>query len=62
MHGTIDNLITIPHADTLIQNLGGEENGITKHIFEGRGHYLPMEERKEFKRLLEAMIDKAEAL
>lgn len=62
MHGTADNLITFPHAEILVQNLGGEEAGITKHIFEGKGHYLLLEERKEFKRLMEGMIEKTEAL
>ena len=62
MHGTIDNLITVPHAEILYNGLGGEDAGISKIIFEGRGHYLPYEERKEFKRLMEAFIAKTEAL
>ena len=62
MHGTIDNLITIPHSEILYNGLGGQDAGITKTIFEGRGHYLPYEERKEFKRLMEAFIAKTEAL
>lgn len=62
LHGTIDNLITFPHAEILFRSLGGEEAGITKHIFEGKGHYLPLEERKEFRRLMEGMIEKTEAL
>lgn len=62
MHGTADNLITFPHAEILIRSLGGEEAGITKHIFEGKGHYLPLEERKEVRRLMEVMIEKTEAL
>ena len=62
MHGTIDNLITVPHAEILYDGLGGEDAAITKTIFEGRGHYLPYEERKEFKRLMEAFIAKTGAL
>lgn len=62
MHGTTDNLITVLHAELLVQGLGGEEAGVTKYLFEGRGHYLPLEERKEFKQLMEAMIEKTEAL
>lgn len=62
MHGTIDNLITFPHLEVLVRGLGGEEGGVTKYVFEGRGHYLPLEEREEFQRLMEVMIAKVEAL
>ena len=62
MHGTTDNLITFPHLEILVRGLGGEECGVTKHVFEGRGHYLPLEEREEFQRLMEVMIEKVEAL
>lgn len=62
MHGTDDNLITFPHAEILVRSLGGEEAGIQKYIFKGKGHYLPLEERAEFKRLMESMIEKTEAL
>lgn len=46
----------------LVEALGGESAGITSFIFLGRGHYLPLEERQEFRRLIEAMIEKTEAL
>lgn len=62
VHGTADSLITLPHAELLVRGLGGEEAGVTKHLFEGRGHYLPLEERKELKRLIQDMIGKTEAL
>lgn len=62
MHGTIDNLITFPHAAILVEALGGERAGITNVIFPDRGHYLPLEERQEFRRFIEAMIEKTEAL
>lgn len=58
VHGNIDNLITLPHAKVLLKELGGEEAGVTKVIFEGRGHYLPFEERREFKKVIAALIDK----
>jgi len=61
LHGTIDNLITVPHGEVLYDRLGGEATGVTKTIFEGRGHYLPWEERQEFKRLIEALIEKVQA-
>lgn len=62
MHGTIDSMITHPHAEVLVRELGGEEQGITKYIFEGRGHVLMLEERKEFARLIAALIEKTEAM
>lgn len=55
----MDNLITLPHAKVLLKELGGKEGGVTKVIFKGRGHYLPFEERREFKRVMAALIDKA---
>lgn len=62
VHGTVDNLITCPHMAVLLAGLGGEERGVTKVVFEGRGHYLPLEERHEFKKVIESMVDKAEQL
>lgn len=62
MHGTIDNLITFPHLEILVRGLGGEEGGVKKYVFEGRGHYLPLEEREEFQKLMEVMIEKVGAL
>lgn len=62
VHGTTDNLITFPHAEVLVEGLGGEECGVTKRIFEGRGHYLPLEVREDFRILVEALVDKTEAM
>ncbi|MCJ1390896.1 hypothetical protein MMC18_003757 [Xylographa bjoerkii] len=62
LHGSIDNLITVPHAEVLYDRLGGEAAAVTKTIFEGRGHYLPWEERQEFKILVAALIEKVQAL
>ena len=62
VHGTIDNLITPPHAEMLLEGLGGQDQGVTRILFEGRGHYLPLEECEPLQRKLEAMIDKTEAL
>ena len=58
MHGTVDNMITVPHAHVLAHDLGGEEQGITKTIFEGQGHVLFWEEREEFNRLVSTLIEK----
>ena len=62
VHGTIDNLITFPHAKVLLDALGGEEAGVTKVVFEGRGHYIPMEERGRFKVVIESLIEKTKKL
>lgn len=60
IHGTEDRMITVPHAHIIIADLQGE--GLTSRIFEGRGHLLPIEERKEFKAMLEAFIERTEKL
>lgn len=62
LHGTIDNLITFPHAKVLLDALGGEEAGVTKVVFEGRGHYIPMEERQSFKVVIESLIQKTKTI
>ena len=62
MHGTIDNMVTFPHAQVLVQELGGEEQGVTYVTFEGRGHVLQMEERKGFASFISAFVDKTENL
>lgn len=59
MHGTKDNLITVPHAGVLVQGLG---EGVRKVIVEGRGHYLPLEVREEFGREVEGMVKKGEGM
>ena len=61
-HGTVDNMITVPHAHVLTHDLGGEELGITTTIFERRGHVLFWEEREEFKRLVTALVEKTQAM
>ncbi|KAI9703600.1 MAG: hypothetical protein M1836_007370 [Candelina mexicana] len=62
IHGALDRMITVAHAEVLDRELGRENNGITKTIFEDAGHYLPMEKRNEFRALIEAMVEKTEAL
>ena len=62
MHGSMDNLITFPHGELLFEMLGGEGSGVTKRVFEERGHYLPMEERVEFKKVVAELIDRTEKL
>ncbi|CAF9942506.1 MAG: hypothetical protein ALECFALPRED_009781 [Alectoria fallacina] len=62
IHGTADNLITVPHAEVLVRELGGEERGVEKRIFDGRGHYIPIEEREAFRGLIEGIVGKAEGI
>ncbi|MCJ1244200.1 hypothetical protein MMC30_001398 [Trapelia coarctata] len=62
MHGTTDNMITVPHAEVLVRELGGEGSGVKRIIYEGRGHVLIMEERREFAKLIEDIVAKTEAL
>lgn len=60
-HGTTDNLITVPHGEILAKELG-DDVGVTKRVFEGRGHYLPIEERQEFRKMIEGIVGKTEAM
>jgi len=62
VHGSVDRMITVPHAEIMAKELADGGKGVTKTIFEGRGHVLPIEERREFGRLMEAFLDTTEAL
>ncbi len=60
VHGDIDQMITVPHAEVLVRELGGEESGVKRVVMKGRGHVLQMEEREAFKKLVEELVDKTE--
>ena len=62
VHGTIDKMITVPHAEVLVKELGGEESGVKRIIFQDRGHALMLEERREFARLVTEMVQRTEAM
>ena len=61
-HGTLDKMITVPHGEVLCEELGGEEQGVTKVIVPGKGHALPMEWRKEFTKLISGFVEKTEKI
>ena len=62
VHGTVDQMITVPHGEVLVREFGGEERGVKRVIFEGKGHALMMEERWPFTKLVEGFVEKTEAL
>ncbi|KAL9612903.1 MAG: hypothetical protein Q9167_002536 [Letrouitia subvulpina] len=62
MHGTVDNMITLPHGETLAKELGGEAAGVTKTIVDGRGHVLHLEEEERYRQLLERLVEEVERL
>lgn len=62
VHGTIDQMITIPHGEVLVKELGGEERGVKRVICEGKGHALMMEERRAFTKMVGEFVEKTEAM
>lgn len=65
VHGTLDRMITPPHAIVLAAelNAGAEEGDmVRKEIFEGVGHVIPVEKRREFQELVEGFIEDARGL
>ncbi|KAI4241375.1 MAG: hypothetical protein L6R40_004551 [Gallowayella cf. fulva] len=62
MHGTLDQMITVPHGETLSRELGGKEQGVTKIIVPGRGHVLHMEEKRLYHEALQRMMEKTKNL
>ncbi|KAL8924772.1 MAG: hypothetical protein Q9208_003862 [Pyrenodesmia sp. 3 TL-2023] len=61
LHGTADQMITVPHGEILAKELG-EEEGVTKTIVPGRGHALHLEDMAMYHRILESMVEKVETL
>lgn len=62
IHGTKDRMVTFPHGEVLLRELGGEEQGVTRSFWEGLGHVIPLEKRKEFNQLVESLIEKTRAM
>lgn len=63
LHGDGDRMISVPHAEVLIAELGGRgEGGIGAEIVEGVGHVLPIETRGQFRRQIEGLVSKTENL
>jgi len=62
IHGGIDRMITFPHADILLEGLGGEARGVTKHFELGQGHVLPIEMRSQFNGWVEELVQKVESM
>ena len=62
VHGTVDQMVTLPHGEVLCNELGGEERGITKVIVDGKGHALPMEWRRDLTKLIGGFVEKTQNL
>ena len=62
IHGTADQMITQPHGELLVKELGGEESRVTRCMVEGRGHGLPMEWRKDLTKLIAGFVEKTAKL
>ncbi|KAF1350917.1 Alpha/Beta hydrolase protein [Delphinella strobiligena] len=58
VHGGRDRMITFPHGEVLLAELGGQEGGVKKAFFRSQGHVIPIERRQEFNALVEEMIEK----
>ena len=57
IHGTADKMITQPHGELLVKELGGEEKGVTRCMVEGRGHGLQMEWRRDLTKLIAGFVE-----
>lgn len=58
VHGGQDRMITFPHGELLLAELGGEEGGVKKAFFPIQGHVIPIERRQDFNALVEEIIEK----
>jgi pimeloyl-ACP methyl ester carboxylesterase len=62
IHGTYDHMITVPHGIVLLEELGGEESGVTGKIFQDCGHVIPLEKSEEFQKMIADLVDKCAAM
>ncbi|KAF2150968.1 alpha/beta hydrolase-like protein [Myriangium duriaei CBS 260.36] len=60
VHGTQDKMLVFKHAEMLLEDLGGEQRGVTKFFYEGQGHVIPIEKRKEFFDIIAGMCRKGQ--
>ena len=61
-HGVLDKMLTFPHGEVLLQDLGGEAAGVGWWRVEGVAHVISWERRKEFNEKVEAIVAKADHL
>jgi len=66
VHGEADRMITVPHGRTLIEELNaggkGGKDVIKSMIFQGQGHVIPVEKRKEMAKIIEEAVQTGEKL
>jgi hypothetical protein len=55
-------MIDFVHGKMLLEELGGEEAGVTKSFHENLGHVAPLEKRREFHQLIEERVAVTAAL
>ena len=60
MHGSDDKMITVQHGRVLIKAFsgGGKGEEVDHIIWEGQGHVIPIEKRKEFGAMIEERVDR----
>ena len=51
-------MITPPHGELLVKQLGGESQGVTQCMVEGKGHGLPMEWRRGLTKVVAEFVEK----
>jgi len=61
-HGTGDHMVDFIHGKMMLEDLGGEESGVTKSFHDGVGHVGPFEQRKKFAEIIAERIEKTTAL
>ena len=54
-------MLVFKHAEMLLEDLGGEEAGVSKWFIKGQSHVIPIEMRKEFFDIVEGMCKKGKA-
>ncbi|KAL9104887.1 MAG: hypothetical protein Q9163_000204 [Psora crenata] len=61
-HGTLDEVITFQHVQVLMDGLGGEDSGVTLRVFKGSGHYLTLEQREQYPKMIAEIVERSEKI
>jgi predicted esterase len=66
VHGTLDRMITYPHALDLLDGLrgtaGANDGTIEEHLVQGQAHVIPIEMRSDFHSWVARLVERTERM
>jgi hypothetical protein len=66
VHGSLDRMITYPHALDLLDGLrsggGADDGAIEEHLIQGQAHVIPIEMRADFNSWVARFVERTESM